>query len=76
MSDFNLTYMLADVTGEKRLASPVQDFSTPCYLGTGELPVSGATFVHGALTWRARTLLAEGHPMNPFPCVLVMAELA
>lgn len=70
-------FVFADATGEKWLESPVQHLGTSIYLGAGPaVPEPGTTFVQEALLWRARDVLGADHPSNPFPCPLVMAELA
>ena len=71
-----LPFVFADATGEPGLESPVHDASTILYLGHGRVPATGESFAHEALLWKARTVLQADHPLNPFPCVLVMAELA
>ena len=69
-------YLVADVTGKKYVRSPVQNSAgVPVYLGLGpETPLNGGMFTVGRRLMRAVQVYDRDHPLNPFPCDLVVAE--
>jgi hypothetical protein len=69
------SFLFADATGEPGLASPMQDVSTPIFLGHGAVPIVSEEFAHEGLLFRARACLAPATDLNPFNFPLVMAEL-